>query len=393
MRIARVLTRLNLGGPSRQVLASDPLLRDRGHELRIFVGTPEPGEGDLFETVRAAGLDVVRVPGLSRGLNPLGDRKAERHLRSAFESYRPELIHTHATKAGLVGRRASRGLRDVGRVHTFHGHVFEGYFPEPVSKLLIRRERKLSRETDRIVAVSHATADDLVRLGVASEEQLVVIPPGADLSELLALERPRNPAAAPGALREQLGAAADDFVLGVIGRLAPVKQPQLAVDVFELVAERHPELHLVFVGDGSERGALERRIGGLAPARQRRVHMLGAVEAMTPIYAELDAVMLTSFSEGLPVALVEAAAAGLLALATPVGGVSEIVAHERTGFVGEAPTELAFGLDQLLANRAEAEAMGQRARVRVGRRYSAEGLADRLEALYELVHKEVQCAS
>jgi len=390
MRIARVLTRLNLGGPSRQVLASDPILRDRGHELRLFVGSPEPGEGDLFETVREAGLDVVRVPGLSRGLNPLGDRRAERALRKELESFRPELVHTHATKAGMVGRRASRELQGIGRVHTFHGHVFEGYFPEPVSKLLIRRERKLAVETDRIVAVSHATADDLVRLEVTSEEKLVVIPPGAKLTDLLGLGHPRS---GVGALRRQIGAAEDDFLLGVIGRLAPVKQPQVAVDVFELMAERYPKLHLVFVGDGSERGGLERRIGGLEEAHARRVHMLGAVDEMTAIYAELDAVMLTSFSEGLPVALIEAAAAALPALATPVGGVSEIVAHERTGFVGEAPTELAFGLDQMLSNPAETAAMGQRARVRVSKRYSAESLADRLESLYELVLKEVACAS
>ncbi len=393
MRIARVLTRLNLGGPSRQVLASDPILGHRGHRVRIFVGSPEPGEGDLFEVARERGLDVVRIPGLSRGLNPLGDRRAQRVLRREFHEFHPDVVHTHATKAGLVGRRASRGLRGIARVHTFHGHVFEGYFPEPVSRLLIKRERKLSRETDRIVAVSHATADDLVRLGVAPEKQLVVIPPGSDLSELLSLERPRSASTEPGELRKRIGAKADDFLLGAVGRLAPVKQPQVAVDVFELVAGRHPNLHLVFIGDGSERGALERRIGRLPGGLASRVHMLGAIDEMPPVFRELDACLLTSHSEGLPVALIEAAAAGLPALSTPVGGVSEIIAHERTGFIGTAPTELGFGLDQLLSNLDETRAMGQRARVRVSKRYSAEGLADRLEALYQLVIEEVTCAS
>ncbi|MFT5283971.1 MAG: glycosyltransferase involved in cell wall biosynthesis [Planctomycetota bacterium] len=391
MRIARVLTRLNLGGPSRQVLASDPLLMERGHELRIFVGTPEPGEGDLFETARERGLDVIRLPGLSRGLSPIGDRRAERALRKALLEFEPDLLHTHATKAGMVGRRAARNLASTSKIHTFHGHVFEGYFPEPIAKVLIRREQKLSELCDRIVAVSHATADDLVRLAVVPEEKLVVIPPGANLDHLLALERPRNQAHAE--LRREIGAGSDDFVVGMVGRLAPVKQPQMAIDVFEMMAARHPQLHMVFIGDGSERGALERRIGGLAPGLSERVHMLGAVDDMTPVFASLDAVMLTSHSEGLPVALIEAAAAGLPALSTNVGGVSEIVAHERTGFIAEDAAELAYGLDQMLGNPIEAAAMGQRARVRVSTRYSAKSLADRLEALYEAVRKEHSCAS
>ena len=401
MRVARVLTRLNLGGPARQVLASDPLLVERGHAVRVFAGRPEPGEGDLFDEARARGIDVVRVDALRRGVSPARDLVARRKLRALLRAFAPDVVHTHASKAGTLGRHAARVLgADTARVHTFHGHVLEGYFPGPVSRALVAHERRLAEETDRIVAVSHATADDLVRLGVAGEEKLVVVPPGIDLAELLALPPLRDPARRSGALRGRIGAADGDAVVGVIGRLAEVKLPLRALAAFELLAERHPRAHLVFVGDGSERRALEARIGALGELGAQRVHLLGGVEAMTPVLADLDAVLLSSRAEGLPVALIEAAAAGLPVAASDVGGVGEIVAHERTGFLAPVepdradgadaagPDALAFALDPLLADPELRAACGERGRLRVRDRYGADALAERLEALYGAVLAE-----
>ncbi len=387
MRIARVLTRLNLGGPARQVLASDPLLCARGHQVRIFAGAPEPGEGDLFDVALERGLDVVRVPGLVRGWSLTGDLRARSFLRDALAEFRPDVLHTHASKAGALARSAASKLAEMPRVHTFHGHVLEGYFSSTVSKGLAALERRLAQGTDRIVAVSHATADDLVRLGVTSEEKLVVIPPGIDLDPFLALQGPN------GSLRRALNAPADAQIVGVLGRLAEIKQPEWAVDVFELLAERYPRLHVVFIGDGDQRGAIERRIRALSGARAERVHMLGAVMDVAPLYADMTAVMLTSRNEGLPVALIEAAAAAKPVVATRVGGVGELVAEERTGFLGTTVDELAYGLAQLLDQPSQAHAMGQRARIRAQTRHSAQALATRLEQLYTAVVEARRCAS
>jgi len=382
LRIARILTRLNLGGPARQVLASDPLLVERGHVVRIFVGRPSAGEGDLFDVFRGRGLDVVRVPGLARGISPLGDLRALMLLKRELVEFAPDIVHTHASKAGLLGRRAARGI-GAARVHTFHGHVLEGYFPQAVSRGIAGLERRLALETDRVVAVSHATADDLVRLGVVPEEKLVVVPPGVELEPFLALapRRADRHGGRHGALRELIGAGDEDVVVGVVGRLAEVKRPELAIDVFVQLAARYPRLQLVFVGDGDRRGALERRIAGLGEAASR-VHMVGAVPDMPAVMADLDLVLLTSRTEGLPVALIEAAASALPVVATDVGGVAELVAHERTGFLGATADELAYGLAQLLDDADSRQAMGHRARLRVVKRHSAAALADRLEALY-----------
>jgi glycosyltransferase involved in cell wall biosynthesis len=386
LRIARILTRLNLGGPARQALASDPLLARRGHRLRLFAGTPEPGEGDLYERALALGLDTVRVPGLRRGWSVGRDLQAARFLRRALLEFAPDVIHTHASKAGALGRTAARSL-PAARVHTFHGHVLEGYFPRPVARGIAALERRLARGTDRVVAVSHATAEDLLRLGVVDEPRLVVVPPGVELAPLLAIDGRH------GALRGLLGAGPDAFVVGVLGRLAPVKRPEWALAVFALLAARYPRLELVFLGDGSERGMLEGAIGALPEDQRRRAHMAGAIADVPAALADLDALLLTSRSEGLPVALIEAGAAGLPVVAARVGGVGEVVAEERTGFLGESVDELAFGLARLLDDPGLGRAMGQRARVRVAARHSAEALAERLERLYAAVVEERACAS
>jgi len=386
VRIARVLTRLNLGGPARQALASDPLLRERGHTVRLFTGRPEPGEGDLFATFEERGLDVVRVPGLARKLTLVGDLRAHRFLTRAFKEFAPDVVHTHASKAGLLGRWAALKIPETACVHTFHGHVLEGYFPPTISQGLIAAERRLARRTRRIIAVSHATADDLVRLGVTGEDRLVVVPPGVDLDALLAL--PTAPAGRTGALRSIVGADAGTVLVGVVGRLAEVKRPERAVDVFELLAQRHPELQLVFVGDGTERRRLERRIRRGGAAVRERVHVVGARPDMPVVLAELDVLLLTSRAEGMPVALIEAAAAGLPVVAAPVGGVPELVVHERTGFLGETTDELAFHLAALLADPRLRREVGHRARLRVQDRHSAAVLADKLEELYRVVTEE-----
>lgn len=387
MRIARILTRLNLGGPARQVLASDPLLVARGHEVRIFAGRVEPGEGDLYDEARQRGLDVVRVPGLARGVSPAGDLRARAFLGRELADFRPDVVHTHASKAGAIGRRAARRCAGAARVHTFHGHVLEGYFGDALSKGLAMIERRLARDTDRVVAVSHATADDLLRLGVVAEDKLVVIPPGIDLAPLLGIVR------RPGELRRELGIADSDPVVGVVGRLADVKRPELAIAVFELLRSRYPRLQLVFVGDGDLRRTLERRILALDADGRARVHLAGARVDMRAVLAELDLVLLTSRSEGMPVSLIEAAAAGLPVVATRVGGVPELVAEERTGFLGADVDELAFGLAQVLDLPDRGRAMGERARIRVQGRHSAAALAERLEQLYRRVHEERTCAS
>jgi glycosyltransferase involved in cell wall biosynthesis len=392
MRIARVLTRMNLGGPARQVLACDPILQGRGHQVRLLVGEPEPGEGDLFDDARARGLDVRRIPGLRRGLAPLADLRARAALTRELRAAAPQVVHTHASKAGVLGRSAAQvACPRAARVHSFHGHVLEGYFPRPLGRLLARAEGRLSRRTDLLVAVSEATAADLVRLGVAPREQLVVVPPGVELEALLALpELGRERTADSQRLRAALGLRPEDLAVLCLGRLAAVKRPELALQAFAAVAARQPRAVLLLAGDG-ERAPSVARLRAQLPAEVRsRVHLLGARRDLAALHGAADLALLSSRSEGLPVALLEAAAAARPAVATAVGGVPELVRAGLTGWpvspVGssaELVAALAAALDAALGDAQRRADCGRRARERVREAHGPRALADALERTYE----------
>lgn len=384
------MTRLNLGGPARQALASDPELSRRGHELRLFTGAPQDGEGDLFEEAQRSGIDVVRVPGLGRDPKPGADLSALRSLRASLSSYSPDVLHTHATKAGLLGRLASRG-RPWPLVHTFHGHVLEGYFSKPVSSALTWSERMLAASTSKILAVSERTREDLLRLKVAPAHKLAVVTPGVALDELLGLDLVE--ASAGAAFRERCGCVEGEVLVAVVGRLASVKRPLVALEAFCGAASREPRLRLAFVGDGAERAALEASLAELPSALRERVTLQGGMASMLPVFAGADLVLLSSRTEGMPVALIEAAAAAVPVVATPVGGVPELVVHGETGRLAEDAVGLGLSLVELAGHEHLRRSMGLAARARVRVRHSGAALADRLEDVYSSVREELQCAS
>ena len=375
MRIARVLSRLNLGGPARQVEAGDPLLVRRGHVVRVFCGEPQPGEGDLFDDVRARGVDVVRVPGLSRGPALLGDLRALAFLARELRAFRPDVVHTHASKAGVLGRLAAP--RAAARVHTFHGHVLEGYFSRPIARLLALVERTLARHTDVVVAVARATADDLVRLAVCAHERIVVSPPGVRLDEFQALA----PLPADRAARVALGLVPERFTVAFVGRLAAVKRPAFAGAVLRELVALGVDAQLVVAGDG----ALAHELVAAAGAAAERVRLLGARSELGEVYAASDAVLSCSVNEGLPVALIEAAAAARPAVALDVGGIRELVVHDVSGRLlphDASPAAVAAELAELARAPARARDLGLAARERA-LAHEPSALADRLVAIYE----------
>lgn len=366
---------MNLGGPARQVLASDPWLQSQGHEVLVLAGEPEIGEGDLRAELGATGVRVEGIASLSRRVSPLADRRAGREIRRALECFRPDVVHTHASKAGALGRRAAWAL-GIPAVHTFHGHVLEGYFPAPVNLVLRALERRLARRTERLLAVSRATAADLVRLRIAPPGRVHVQLAGTVLEPFL------EPAAFEGALRGRLGLDPGDLLVGVVGRLAEVKRPGLALRAFARAAERDSRLHLVFVGDGEGRPALEALLASFSEDLASRVHLVGAHTRMAPVMQDLDLVLGASRSEGLPLAFIEAGAAALPVVSTPVGGVPELVEHGRTGLLMDGEAGLAAGVLELAGDLDLRLRLGAAARGRVLERHSAGALGRGLEGHY-----------
>jgi glycosyltransferase involved in cell wall biosynthesis len=372
-RVLHVITRLNIGGPARHVLALLPGLRERGFDTLVAFGTPEPDEGEL-----TPGPDEpsFRIVALRRPIDPASDQRAITELTRLAARYRPDVVHTHMAKGGALGRSVARRVKARAVVHTFHGHVLEGYFASPANSAFVIAERRLARRTDALIAVSDSTRDDLLELGIGTPERWHVLPLALDLDPLLELEMPRDEARAWLDLPEGVPA------VGIVGRLVPIKNHVLFLEAAVQIAAERPETVFVVAGDGELRSMLEaeaaRSLGG-------RIRFLGWTQDLAALYAALDVVMSTSLSEGTPVALIEALAAARPVVATDVGGVSEVVAHGRNGFLaasGDAVGLARAALD-LLGHAELRRSMGAAGREDVAERYQASRIAGRTADLYE----------
>jgi glycosyltransferase involved in cell wall biosynthesis len=372
LRVLRIVTRLNVGGPARQILALEPAMARRGVRSLLVAGTVNRDEADLAELLHYD--DVRRLPRLQREPSPPRDLAALADLWRIVARYRPDVVHTHMAKAGTLGRVASVLARVPVRVHTFHGHTLEGYFTEKGRRRVIRTERALARFSSALVAVSHSVADDLVRAGVGTRERFRVLSPGLDLRPFLRIE------GADGSIRDRFGIPPDAPVVGFSARLVPVK----AVDVFlrslDVVLEELPQAHVVIAGDGPEG---ERVAAAQGSAGGDRIHWAGWLADMAAFYADVDVVALSSVNEGTPISLIEAAAAGRAVAATAVGGVPEVVVDGETGeLVGSGDhAALAAAILRLARDPGLRAAMGAAARTRSAR-WSAETLADETLSLY-----------
>ncbi len=394
VKILRVIARLNMGGPALHVAYLTAGLRERGYDTTLVAGSLARGEDSMAFVADKRGVEVIQIDELGREISPLRDLRATFRLARLIRRERPQILHTHTAKAGTVGRVAALlagSRRPPIVVHTFHGHVLRGYFG-PLRSLFFRLlERWLAARTTALVAVSPQVRDDLVALGVAPRERFVISPPGIDLAPLLALAPPDpdgHTSAEGEAFRAELGIPRDAPLVLVLGRLAPIKRAELALEVFQRTlqmdrASREARTaHMVLVGDGAIRSLVERQARRLAADVRSRVHFAGAREDVVPALAAADVLLSTSRNEGLPVAMIEAAAAARPVVSTAVGGVAEVVTNGVTGLLAVEEDGLAMALASLLADPVERRRMGLAARAAVQRRHGAEALADRLEALY-----------
>lgn len=379
--VARIITRLNIGGPSIQATRLGPALEARGYHTRLFHGRLAEGEGDM-RYLLAPDADVVFLPALCRPVSPLDDLRAFVGLYRELRRLRPVLVHTHMAKAGLVGRLAAaaynltRGRAPRARVvHTYHGHVLEGYFRPGVTAVFLALERLLARATDAIVAISPAIRDELLHeFRIGREAQYRVIPLGFDLAPFAAIDDDARRDA-----RRALDVPADAPVVTTVGRLTAIKQHDLFLDVVARLAAGHPTLVALLVGDGELRPALEAQAAALGI--RERVRFLGWRRDLSVIYGATDVFLLTSRNEGTPVALIEAMASGVAGVSTDVGGVSDVIGD--VGLAVEDREALVASADRLLRDPADRIAIGVRARVRVLERYGFDRLAGDIARLYD----------
>jgi glycosyltransferase involved in cell wall biosynthesis len=373
VRVLRAITRLNIGGPALHAAILTTRLDPRRFQSRLVVGATGRSEGSMLDTGRLGDLRATVVPSLQREISPLRDVRALGAISALIRHDAPHIVHTHLTKAGLVGRIAARAARTRVIVHTYHGSVFHGYFGAGTSRFYLLVEKFLARLSTRLIAITAGQREELVSLGVAPRGKIVVIPLGLDLDQFRSLP-------APGEARIRLGLDGDTQVVLIVARLVPIKDVATFLRAFRLIGQTSAA-HCVVVGDGEERAALELLARDLSLSD--RCHFLGWQREMATLYAAADVVALSSLNEGSPVTLIEAMASGRPVVATRVGGVPDVVDETVGTLVPPRDAKaLAGALTRLLADPDLSRRLGASGAERAFERFAAERLVADITRLY-----------
>lgn len=327
VRVLRIIARLNIGGPAIHVALLTSGLNDSQFSSKLVAGHVGFAEGDMSYVAAEYGVEPVYVNGLGRELSIFSDMWAFISLVRLMLIERPHIVHTHTAKAGLLGRLAAYLCGVPIIVHTFHGHVFRGYFGSSKTRLFLWLERLAARFSTLIVTVSDLLRDELVRFGIAAPDKIAVVPLGLALDKLAAMKRNT------GTFRLELGYDSTVRLIGIVGRLVPIKNHRLFLNAAHLLLVEEPNARFVIVGDGEERDALQEVAESLGILDY--VRFVGWRQDLEAIYSDLDILVLTSINEGTPVSLIEAMAAGVPIVATSVGGVPDLLDKGTLGHLVE----------------------------------------------------------
>lgn len=396
IRVIRIIDRLNIGGPAKHVVWLTARLNDGDFQTTLVTGTVSSDEGDMHYFADAADVRPLVIPELSRKISLLDVFVVFKLVRLFFR-LRPDIVHTHKAKAGATGRIAVLIYRCAtlsclwGRprrcrvVHTFHGHIFHGYYSAAKSRMFLAIEQMLSKlATDRLITLSTLQYEELVsRYRVGLPSSFRVIPLGLDLEEI-AIET--------AGFRKDYGIASEVPLIGFVGRFCEVKNLSMLLDVARCFRDQGVTAKFILIGDGHLRPSLMSRAEELGLAET--VLFTGFRKGALSLYAELDVVVLTSVNEGTPLSLIEAMASGRPVASTEVGGVPDLMGrrcvvtkqftiwdHGITVRSGDT-SGLVEGLRYLLDNVSERQKMGERGKAFVHEKFVVGRLIEDVSALY-----------
>jgi glycosyltransferase involved in cell wall biosynthesis len=361
MRVLHVIARLNVGGTARYITRLAEELPK--HKIETFVATGFV-QGSEQEDPSAKKLKVIRIPSLGRQINPIKDHFAFKQLLEIIKEVKPDILHTHTFKAGYIGRIKTKEInkaagKQVKFVHTFHGHLFDDPEFSGLKSLVITSfERRFAMRTDAIVTVGAQVGKELLEREIGQPEQFTNIPPGVEPLKI--------PKAKP---RKKI-------TIGWIARVTGVKNPLRALEIAKLF----PDAQFLIAGGGD----MLEQVKAQAPHNTK---VLGWTDA-PKLFAASDIILSTSENEGMPIALIEAQLASKPVVATNVGGVSEVVLNNKTGFVTKRNTqELAKALEKLIASKAQRTTQGKAAKAHATKAFSVEKMIDAHVSLYKKLAK------
>jgi len=364
--VIHVITRLTVGGSSENTVSTIEALERVGYASTLVLG-PE-SEPPTVEDARRRGCRVVEIDGLVREVSPARDVAAVVALWRLFRHARPAIVHTHTSKAGFVGRLAAWLARVPVVIHQPHGHIFYGYWSRPRTALFVALERIAAHWTDMVVTLTPREVDEHLERGIGRKRQYAVVPSGVPTEAL------RRAAPARAEARARLGLPRDAYVVAGVGRFVPIKGFDLLLTALADVVASVPAAHVLLIGDGEERGALEAQAqaAGIGP----RLHITGTVTDVIGALAAADVLAAPSRNEGMGRVLVEAMALGLPVVGARVGGIPDVILDGECGLL--VPPDDAAALAGALVELGIDEAL--RAKLGAGARPRAEAFSTTVAA-------------
>lgn len=386
VKVLRIINRFNIGGPTYNATF---LTRFMGEDFETLLigGLPEAGESDSLHIPHAYGVEPMILKELQREPNFKSDREAYKKIKEIIREFKPDIVHTHASKAGALGRKAAFACKVPVVVHTFHGHVFHSYFGKVKTMLYKFIERRLAKKSSGIIAISELQKEELTKVHqICAPDKVKVIPLGFDLTRFQ-----ENKGENRKQVRAEYNLTEDEVAIAIIGRFAPIKNHSFFFDVIEQVLQKGlSSVRIFVVGDGETRSMIEQRAAALNERFGNKVILTSWIKDIARFNAGMDIICLTSDNEGTPVSLIEAQASNVVVVSTNVGGVKDIMLDGETGFVVERGDlkEYAEKLGLLVENHEIRKIMSQNGWNYVRDKFHYLRLAKDMEAYYyELLRK------
>ena len=369
VKVMQIIARMNVGGPAVIVAELMRGLDKSAIEQILVTGFCDENEADYLDTV-AKDVKATRIAGLGRSVSLLADLKAFFGLVLLIRKYKPDVIHTHTAKAGVLGRLASLlAGRGAVRVHTFHGHLLHGYFSSSLTKLVILIEKFFAARTKVLIAIGSKVKDDLLAAGIGRADKYRVFFPGL----------PRPKAISKSTAQSALGISSEVLYCTFVGRLTQIKRPDRLLDVATECKRRGIDLRFLVAGEGELFESSKQR----ALKEQLDVTFFGWRSDIDQIFAASDIAILTSDNEGIPLTLIQAAQAGLPIVATNVGSISDIVINESTGYLtATTATEMADAIEKLVRDAQLRQMMGAAGKAHAERYFSLDRMIKDHSDLY-----------
>jgi glycosyltransferase involved in cell wall biosynthesis len=353
-------------------------------ETLLIGGAHEADEADSSYIAHQHGLRPIVIAEMRRAIHPVYDYRAYRRIREIIQKFKPDIVHTHASKAGALGRLAALHENVSAKVHTYHGNVLQGYFSPLKSEIFKGIERYLGHHTNALIAISPKQQIELIQQHrIAPAHKVHVIPLGFDL-----LRFQVNQLRSRQIFREKYGLAEGDIAIGIIGRMAPVKQHDVFIKAFASARAAGLPLKAFLIGDGDLRDVLETQCRTLGLTNEHII-FTSWIKQVEEVLHGLDIVALSSVNEGTPVSLIEAAACGKPVVSTKAGGTENVVLHEKTGLlceIGDAKA-MAKHLLRLAGDKDLRNAYGNAGRQFVMQHFSFQRLCNDMTDLYTQILK------